>query len=71
MRKISPLDPVYLKGFNDGRKDGAKEAVEKFNAYLIDRMQTLEEIEGVREKTAWKIHKHLLDGMEGRKETNE
>ena len=45
------------------------EAVEKFNAFLIERMQTIEEVEGIGEKTAWKIQKHLLDGVEGRKET--
>lgn len=64
MRKISPLDPVYLKGFNDGMKEGEKQALEKFYNFIVDRMNTLEEIEGVGEKTAWKIHKHLLDGME-------
>lgn len=63
MQKINPLNPVYLKGFNDGSKHGEQQALEKFHHFITDRMATLEEIPGVGEKTAWKIHKHLLDGM--------
>lgn len=61
--KINPLDPIYLKGFNDGTKNGEKQALEKFYNFIVDRMNTIQEVEGIGEKTAWKIHKHLLDGM--------
>ena len=66
--KINPLDPIYLKGFNDGTKHGEKQALEKFYNFIFynfitERMATIEEVEGIGDKTAWKIHKHLLDGM--------
>lgn len=61
--KINPLDPIYMKGFNDGMKTGEKQALEKFYNFIVDRMSTIQEVEGIGEKTAWKIHRHLLDGM--------
>lgn len=61
--KVSPLDPIYLKGFNDGTKHGEKQALEKFYNFITERMDTIEKVEGIGERTAWKIHKHLFDGM--------
>lgn len=68
MVKINPLDPNYMKGFNDGVTHGKKETFNKFTDYLMERLRTLGEIEGIGEKTIWKIHKHFLDGLGGKDE---
>lgn len=54
-------------------KRGEREALDKIFEYIIfeyikERNMTIGEIEGIVEKTAWKIHKHLLDGVERRNE---
>lgn len=70
-KKRKQPNPVYLRGFNEGMKHGEQVALDKIYGYIKERIMTIHEIEGVGEKTAWKIHKHLLDGMEGEEETNE
>ncbi|MEK3887746.1 hypothetical protein [Bacillus sp. FSL K6-3431] len=57
--QINPLDPVYLKGFNAGRKLGRKDAVDHFEA----RLMTLEQVPGIGIKTAVKV-KEYFEGVE-------
>jgi len=61
---INPLDPVLTQAWNKGREAGKKEALDHFYKFLIGRMDTLKDIEGIGDKTAWKIQKHFLDAFE-------
>ena len=59
----NPLDPTLTQAWNKGREAGKKEALDQFYGFLKDRMQTLTEIEGIGDKTAWKIQEHFLKVM--------
>jgi hypothetical protein len=67
-KKRKKPNPVYLRGLEEGRKQGEQEALDKIYTYIKERVMTIGEIEGIGEKTVWKIHQHLLDGVEGEKE---
>ena len=72
-KKSKQPNPVYLRGLEEGMKRGEREALDKIFEYIIfeyikERNMTIGEIEEIVEKTAWKIHKHLLDGVERRNE---
>ncbi len=62
--KVSPLDPTLMQAWNKGYAAGQKEATEIFHKFLEDRMQTIQEIDGIGEKTAWKIHEHFIKGFD-------
>lgn len=53
-------NPVYQAGYEKGKAD----ALQAYYDFLMDRMQTLTDIPGIGEKTAWKIQEHFLKGME-------
>ncbi|WP_209121537.1 hypothetical protein [Alkalihalobacillus sp. BA299] len=53
--KIDPLNPIYLKGFNDGYEAGKKVAVD----YFADGFEKLQNTKGVGEKTIRKMIKAM------------
>lgn len=55
-----PLDPRLTKAWNSGREAGRKEAIQEFHLFLGDKMSTLTQIDGVGNKTAKKIMRHVL-----------
>ncbi len=59
----NPLDPTLMKAWNKGREEGKNEATEKFYRFLVGRMESLTEIEGVGKKTAFKIQTHFLEAF--------
>lgn len=63
-----PLNPLYLKGFNDGTRNGKKEASLKFTEYLIERVNTLKDIKGIGDQKAMLIQNHLLEGVNDNEE---
>lgn len=62
--KVSPLDPVLMQTWNKGYAAGQKEATNIFHKFLEERMQTIQDIDGIGEKTAWKIHEHFIRGFD-------
>lgn len=60
---MNPLDPELTRVWNKGREAGKKEATETFYQFLKERMEKLEEIDGVGKKTAFKVHMHFLEAM--------
>ncbi|MCJ8008919.1 hypothetical protein ACFFF5_21125 [Lederbergia wuyishanensis] len=64
LKPKSKRNPVFQKGFEQGRQVGYQEATDIFHKFLSERMQTLTDIPGIGEKTAWKVHEHLLKGMD-------
>lgn len=64
--KINPLDPTLMKAWNSGRNAGITEARDEFHKFLTEKMQTLTDIQGIGEKTAWKIHEHFIRELEGK-----
>lgn len=56
---MNPLDPAYMKGFNDGQK----EAVTKFHDFLTERMESLITVDGIGKKTVEKVHFHLIERL--------
>lgn len=66
--KLNPLNPMLMQAWNKGYKAGQGETSEQFAAFLNERMESLLEIEGIGEKTAWKVQEHFIqriDGQEG------
>jgi hypothetical protein len=57
----SPLDPLLMKawrtGFNAGSAEQRKSDIEN----VVKLLEKLEQIDGIGEKTAWKIRKLFLD----------
>lgn len=49
--KINPLNPFYMKGYNDGFEDGKKRAVEHF----AEKFEKLQNTKGIGEKTIRKM----------------
>lgn len=64
IRKPSPMNPHLIQVWNKGREAGKKEATELFHEFLTERMQTLQDIPGIGEKTAWKVHQHFIERLE-------
>lgn len=63
MPKVNPMDPKLIEAWNKGRKAGYAEAEQTLAKFISDKMQSLTELEGIGEKTAWKIQEHFLKGM--------
>lgn len=57
-------NPVYQQGFEQGRQAGKHKAVDMFHAFLIERMASLTDVEGIGEKTALKVFEHFSEGIE-------
>lgn len=62
--KARAMDPALIQAWNKGREAGKQEATEMFHEFLIGRMETLVDLPGVGDKTAWKIQEHFLKEME-------
>lgn len=60
LKPKSGRNPVYQRGYEAGRD----EALDIFHSFLSNRMQTITDIPGIGEKTAWKIQEHFLQGMD-------
>lgn len=54
--KINPLDPVYMKGYNDGFEAGKRRAVDHF----AEGFEKLQNTKGFGEKTIRK----MIEAME-------
>ena len=61
---IDPLDPAYMKGFNAGLKAGKNQAAALMSDFIVERMESLQDVPGIGEKTADKVSFHFLDRME-------
>lgn len=61
--KARAMDPALIQAWNKGREAGKKEALDKFYKFLVGQMETLTDIDGIGDKTAWKIHEHFLKEM--------
>ncbi len=57
---MNPLDPAYLKGFSDGKKQAGKD----FERYISHMLETLQEVPGIGDKTAERIIEHFMQGMD-------
>ena len=57
---MNPLDPMYLKGLNDGKKQAGIE----FESYITEMLSTLTDVPGIGDKTAERITEHFMQGME-------
>lgn len=64
-KKVSPLDTSIMKAWNTGFSAGAKEQRKADIENVVQLLETLEEFEGIGEKTAWKIRKMFLDAFGG------
>ncbi|WP_078428787.1 helix-hairpin-helix domain-containing protein [Alkalihalobacterium alkalinitrilicum] len=57
--KMNPLNPLYLKGFNDGAEVGKREMKDAMVDHFIERLENLYKVPGIGEKTIQKIIKAL------------
>lgn len=64
LKPKSKRNPVFQQAYEQGKQAGYQEATDIFHKFLNERMQTISEIPGIGEKTAWKVHEHFLKGME-------
>lgn len=58
--KITPFNPLYLKGFNDGRKAGIQEGKEATIDHFIIGFEKLQKVKGIGPKTIQK----MIEAME-------
>ncbi|MCQ6275771.1 hypothetical protein JMM81_12475 [Bacillus sp. V3B] len=57
----SPLDPHIMQAWHSGYSQGASEQRKSDIENVVQLLENLEEIDGIGEKTAWKIRKLFLD----------
>lgn len=62
--KRGPMDPQLIQAWNKGRDAGRNDAIEIFQKYLAERMDTLQKIHGVGPVMALRIFEHFQEGME-------
>lgn len=62
--KRGPLDQTVMNAWNKGREAGRREAIEIFQEYLAECMDTLETIPGIGDRLALRIFEHFNDRME-------
>jgi aminoglycoside phosphotransferase (APT) family kinase protein len=66
-KATSPIDPKLMEAWNRGFSAGAREQRKADIEHLVKILESLEEVPGVGEKTAWKVREFFLQkfGREG------
>mgnify|MGYP001770226494 CR=1 FL=1 len=67
----SPFQKEVMAAWNRGFSAGAREQNKQDTELMLEWLGKLEEIQGIAEKTAWKIREHYLEFMREKRERNE